>query len=168
MNTQRKFNRRYKQELRQRMKQILFEAESYKYVEEPVKTLTGIDTGKIYKGYKYNKTDDRVIGLFELLWVGITQSQSQDLSKPDFKVIKRLKKKLREISRFKDADNDSRILLENDQVLILEGDEYSLVKRLLEANKFSASIADDVDALWEKVDSATDYDPPKPKLDIQE
>lgn len=130
------------------MKQIVFDVEDY-----------------IYDGVKYNyvKTDASQVGQFELLWAGVNNVQI-DLTKKEHKIIKRLKVKLREISIYKDNDKDSRILKLSTQQLILETDEYDIMKKLLESNRFLPRISDDVDALWEKIDNAPDYTPPKPEL----
>src|SRR5258705_3186138 len=56
--------------------------------------------------YKGSFGSGKVIGLFELIWTGINKSSKGDLTKKDHKIIKRLKAKLREVSIFRDTDQD--------------------------------------------------------------
>jgi hypothetical protein len=131
------------------MKQINFSAEFHEFNEEK-------------KTFEYKGPD--FIGTFELLWNGVDHSPCQNLTKKDHKVIKRLKKKLREISVYKDSDEDARVLSSGSHILLLEGDEYEVLKKLLDANIFSAMVSDEVDTMYDLVDNAPEYQPPKPAL----
>lgn len=156
MSFNRKFKRKHKT-----MKKIIFPAQTYKYVENEI---IGKENNKdiIYTGYKYILTEESIVGSLELLWASVQRSPLQDLNRNDHKINKRLKKKLREITRFKDKNEDSRISRDGLQILILEEDEFSLMKRHLDSNKFGSAASEDVSLLWEIIDAATDYIPPKP------
>lgn len=149
------FNRKFKRAHRP-MKLLTFPAQAYL-----PKTVDQKET------LEYQKSEDSLIGVIELLWAGISNSPCQDLTKKDYKTIKSLKKKLREISQYKDEDKDSRITLSGEQILILEEEELSIMKKLLEANKFTSLIAEDIDLLYSIVDAAKEYEVPKPVLKLE-
>lgn len=143
------------------MKLLRFPAQSYTLITDEVqKDILGREVK--YTGYKYDKQEDSIISSLELAWNAVTRSQLQDLNKKDHKLNKALKKKLREVTRFKDKDEDSRIPLKGEQILYLEEAELELLKRHLdEGNKFTSAVSEDVDRLWEVIESAQDYDPKK-------
>lgn len=104
--------------------------------------------------------DKAIVGVLELLWNGIEKSQAE-LSKKEHKVNKRLKESIELITRYKDKDEDSRVALEDKQELILEEDQYELLVKLLEGNKFTSLISKTVVALWDIVDNAETFTPLK-------
>lgn len=114
--------------------------------------------------FEYQKKEDSVIGLLELLWIGIYRSPYDGLDRAKAKTLKKIIKKLRAITRFKDKDEDSRISNSGPQVLLLEDSELELFKTVLSANRFSALVTEDADLLWEVIESAQDFVPDKPKL----
>jgi hypothetical protein len=116
-------------------------------LEFPNQKYTLVDTT-----YKLDKSEG-VIGLVELLWAGITRSEVQDLTKKDYKVIKKLRKKIKAVTVFKDKDEDSRVTPQ-ECTLYLENDEYDMLVKLLNGNKFLAVIAEELDSLWSIIDEA--------------
>lgn len=114
-------------------------------------------TGEVYGGEPYRCLDG-IVGKFELLWIGIVKSpygtrQGEQLSRKEHKVIKGLKKKLKDISIYKDGDQDSRIIFyPHTKECWLENDEYSLLIRLLEANSFSAAVSETLTDLYDLLD----------------
>lgn len=117
------------------MKKLIFPNEEYK--EE--------------KGsWIYVKTEESVIGKLELLWLAIEHSELKDLKLRDHKSNKKLKKAIREITRFKDKDEDARIALPGEQSLVLEDAEFELLRRHIdEGNKFGSKVSDDLIALYD-------------------
>lgn len=130
------------------MKQLNFPSEQYTLENEV---------------YKYVKTEESAIGALELLWQTVELSQEK-LNKKDHKTNKSIKRKLREITQYKDKEKDSRVTLPKPQILLLEEEELSLLKRHVENFPFSSRISEDVDRLWDIIDTAQDYTPPKPAL----
>lgn len=136
------------------MRKIEFKAENYFLFEDEAILPDGTK-----KKISYLKCKDGFIGVFELLWSGVDRS-NKELAKKDHKVVKRLKSKLKEISRWRDKDEDARVLKEGVQIVILEEDEYNILKELLEANKFTSKISEIVDAMWDLIENAPDYQVP--------
>jgi hypothetical protein len=100
---------------------------------------------------------DGAIGLFELIWLGINISEKK-LNKKEHKIVKRLKSDLRFISRFKDVDEDSRVLNDGGpHELLIEEDQYSILKEILEDLKFKAAVSDEVADMWEFIDNAPEH-----------
>lgn len=132
------------------MKSIIFPESSY--------TLESNGT------YTYKRTESSIVGQLELLWAGVSQARVTELTKKDHRVIKSIKTKLREITMYKDGQEDSRISKTGSQCLLLESDEYDMIQKLLAANNFQPLVSDDIDLLWTSLESATDYIPEKPKL----
>ena len=101
------------------------------------------------------------IGLFELIWTAISISEKK-LNKKEHKVVKRLKKDLRSISRFKDEDEDSRVLNEGGpHELLIEEDEYDILKEILEDVKFRAAVSDEVADMWDFIDNVPEHKKPE-------
>lgn len=143
------------------MRELTFPSESYEL------------ENKIWK-FKGKTGDGKLIGLFELIWSGVNRSGKEDLKRRDHKIVKRLKAKLREISRYKDQDEDARILdVGGPYTVILEEDEFQMLKDLVDANKFSSIISDEVDAMWNYLDSIPEKKaefnpstPPERKMEV--
>jgi hypothetical protein len=108
------------------------------------------------KGKLVVDSGDAIVGTLELLWAGVQNSPCSDLKLREHKANKRLKKKLREITCYRDEDKDSRISL-LEQTLILEEEEIEVMKKLLNANSFTAAISEELGELWDIIDSAEDY-----------
>lgn len=113
--------------------------------------------------FNYIRKEDSFASALEILWSAITMARAE-LGKKDIKVIRRIKNKVKEITIFKDKDNDSRVPLPGDHELILEHEEYDMIQKLMEHNNFSPKFAEDVDDLWNIIDNPLDYSPPKPSL----
>lgn len=114
---------------------------------------------------RFDFVGDGLISILDLIWSGINKAQPEEkLTRKDHRTIKKVKAKIKDITRFKDFDKDSRIGHEYDQELILEDAELDMLKKLLESNKFLPIISDEVDLMWTIIDSAEDYVPPKPTL----
>lgn len=151
------FNRKFKRK-HPNMRKLIFPSETY--LIKPIKDVTGKDTDKnrliLEKG---------LIGLLELLNAGIENSPCQELSKKEHKINKKLKQSLEKVTQFKDEDEDARVTREGEQALILDEDEYELMKKLLDANKFSSKISSQVSDLWDIIDGAETY---KPEFPVQQ
>lgn len=109
-------------------------------------TYTLMDGVKVYDGP--GKIDP-----FEMIWTGVNVS-SKKLDKKGHKINKRLREALKAISDWKDADKDSRILLSGPQILVLEEDEYSLLKSLLDEVNFRATLSEEVAEMYDLIDNA--------------
>lgn len=130
------------------MKQLSFPPASYTFKEG---------------SYIYDKTDSSIVAPLELLWTVIQESPLQDLKRADHRTNIALKKAIREITIFKDKDKDSRISI-NPQILVLEDAQFELLKRHLNANIFSSRVSEDVETLWNIIESAKEYEIPRPQL----
>src|SRR5688500_4588412 len=116
-----KLNRKLlKASRKNKMRSITFQPEEYKWEcinEERVKQ--GLDTEK---KYAWVFQGEGPVGIVELFWQVFMASQKQ-LTKKEHKVCKRLKATLKTISRFKDDDEDSRIIKEGGpHTILLEED----------------------------------------------
>lgn len=132
------------------MRKLIFPAESY--TSTPVKDK---------EDKFFLKSDKGIIGVIELLWTGVVNSECKTLTKKEHKINKRLITSLESISRFKDDDEDSRVAFNGEQTLIIEEDEYELLKKLLEANTFFARVSGTLTDLWEIIDNAELFTPMK-------
>ena len=117
--------------------------------------------------FVYKKTDESMIGKLELLWQVVQNSPLTDLTKRDHRINRRLKQKIRAITMHKDKDQDSRITHPGPQTLILEEDEYALLMRHFDSQKFVSKASEDVDDL-DLIITSAEYEstpePSKPKL----
>lgn len=151
MKLQRKLNRALK---RNRMRNLSFAAEIY--VEDVAKNAEGKDISYL----KY--VGEGRLGIFELIWTALNITP-RELNKKEHKINKRLRAKFKEVSRYKDQDKDARVLNEGTQQVLIEEDEYELLKGLLEAVKFKSALSDEVDTMFEFIDNAPIV---RPKLEV--
>lgn len=152
-NFQRKFNKNFKRK-NPTMRKLIFAPETYNLT--PVQDKDGKNTDKSFLKHK-----TELVGLLELLWTGVINSPCTELSKKEHKVNKRLQASLETVTRYKDSDEDARVALEGRQELIIEEDEYELLKKLMEANKFFGKISSQVSDLWDVIDTAETFTPLK-------
>lgn len=146
------------------MRTLTFEPEPYTYkcVNE-ANFKAGVDSEKKY-GWVYD--GDGVIGILELFWTVFAASNKQ-LTKKEAKICKRLRATLKTISRFKDEDEDSRILIEGGpHTVVLEEDEWDLAKELVNETKFKAVVSDEYDTLCDLLDNAKEFKKPELVKDI--
>ena len=109
----------------------------------------------------YKRTEESYIGKIELLWIVLMKSTLELKGDRDHKINRRLKKKIREFTRYQDKDQDSRIAKEGEIKIVLEEDEYDLLKKHVKAFPFSSAISEDADDLDKIIQTATD-----PKLEL--
>jgi hypothetical protein len=143
----RKFNRRHP-----KMRKLIFPAQEY--ILEHYTDTQGKQLPKTFL-----KAKGATIGIVELLWTVLIRSPAQDLTKKDLKTIKSVKVLLKNITRYKDCDEDSRVSIEGSNVLILEEEQYEIIKKLMEAFKFTAAVSDEVVDLWDIIDNAESFTP---------
>lgn len=109
------------------------------------------------KGFLQAKNEYKV-GMFELMDAMISKLSEVKLDKKKHKINKRLRNKLKEISCFKDSEEDSRVSIDGGTI-ILEEDEYELLKEHLESAtpKVTGRFSGLLDDLLTKVDNAEEY-----------
>lgn len=118
---------------------------------------------KVEETYVY-KYENSIVGTLELLWITVYKSAYDGLDRSKAKTLKHLYKKIRDVTQYKDPSKDSRITKDGPQVILLEEAEFDLMKILISNNKLSVNAAEDLDLLWEVIESAKEYYPPKPQL----
>lgn len=104
--------------------------------------------------------------IFELIHTSLMVTEKQ-LTKREYKLHSSIQDKLDEISVFKDNDKDQRTLkfitptptLEGEEVkyepkkILLEEQEYNLLKECLEAVKYRAAFSRRVNSMWDYLES---------------
>lgn len=127
-----------------------------KVIEFPPENYTWKSKDK-YEGYVLN--GERVIGLLELLYAAVHKSPYTPLSESDHKLIKKIKKAIKQITMYKDKDEDSRIASEGPQKLLLEDTQYELMIKLVKANSFLSSISDEYSDLLDILNNPQEFTP---------
>lgn len=145
------------------MRELKFGPEVYeeKVINEDAVKIAGVEPKKALVCQNEFKC-----GLFELLDTGISKLTEVKQDKKKHKTNKKLRKKFKEISIYKDSDQDSRVCPRGGSVL-LEDSEYDLLKEHLESAtpKFSARVSELLDDLWTLIDEAKEV---TPKLELVE
>lgn len=146
------------------MRKLTFPHEAYSEVfinEKQVKLAkaNGIELDPHYALVCQN--EDKV-GLLEMLFSMISKGTEVKMDKKKHKTNKRLRNKLKEISRFKDNDEDQRVLKDGGpHDVILEDAEWDLLKEHLDSAtpKISPTLSGTLEALLDLVDAAEEYKP---------
>ena len=111
--------------------------------------------------YSYRRGEEPyTMGCLELLWFSLIGSPLE-LNKKMHKTNKRLKSKVRELTIYKDPSKEARVgsPLNAEPKLILEEDEYELLNQHLDVIKFNSRVSEDVDRLYEVIESASPFKP---------
>ena len=134
------------------MKQILFPIEEYKV--RKYKDFDGADKTDL------EAVNDERCGIYEMIWTMITTVSQLKLEGKDHKTNKKLKAKLKEISRFKDEHEISRISKLGDMphVVLLEDAEFELLKRMVDDSvpRVVGRYSETICAVLELMDSAVE------------
>lgn len=149
------------------MKQLIFPSEVYvqKLINEEAVKIAGVSPK-----YVLVCQNELKCGLFELLDIILSKLSEKKLDKKGHKTNKKLRTKLKEISRYKDADEDARILKELSQTLLLEDAEYELLKEHIDSGvqKVTPRMSELVSDLYDLIDNAQDWKPPLAIVDEKE